>query len=304
MLHERRHLTLSVTVRLEPIVTFELMALACNQLGPLRMHYGSILVSISALTTLQAEDAIPLPPNGKWIVEEKLDRCEASRTFGSEEVSFKITSRPNSPYLLTFQFARPVNVTYGEKIGVRLGDNAQEMHLPSMIYSQSGRGMPSAVTIKVDNEFFERNDITTIKISSKREVLSHLLLPHITTLISSLKTCSTGLFSRFGIDPATQTEIAISPKALTEFRPGVSNIYPRDAFIAGAQGTAYGRIHITADGVVSDCVIVISSGNSSLDKASCEQATKATKFRPALDKNGQPVASDQIFTQRWVIPAD
>lgn len=268
------------------------------------MDYRSIFISISALTTVQSEDAIPLPPNGKWIVEEKLDRCEASRTFGPEEFSFKITSRPNSPYILEFQFKQPVDVRYGEKIGVKLGDNAQEVHLPSMIFSQSGRGMPSVVTVKIDNELVERNDITTIKISSEREVISYLSLPNISTLISVLKTCSTGLLSKFGIDPATQAEIAVSPKAHTEFRPGVSNIYPRDAFIAGAQGTAYGRIHITADGAVSDCVIVISSGSASLDKASCEQATKATRFRPALDKNGQLVASDQIFSQRWVIPAD
>jgi protein TonB len=71
--------------------------------------------------------------------------------------------------------------------------------------------------------------------------------------------------------------------------------YPAAAQSAGAEGTAQASLSIGPDGRVVSCSITRSSGNSSLDSATCNILRRRAKFTPARDSNGQPT-SDTINT--------
>jgi len=65
--------------------------------------------------------------------------------------------------------------------------------------------------------------------------------------------------------------------------------YPADAMQAGAEGTAVVDLRIDAGGRPRSCRIVQSSGNQSLDLATCRIMLIRARFTPARDSNGNPV---------------
>ncbi len=71
--------------------------------------------------------------------------------------------------------------------------------------------------------------------------------------------------------------------------------YPASAQSAGAEGTVQASLTIGPDGRVVGCNVTRSSGNSSLDGATCNILRKRAKFTPARDSNGQPT-TDSVST--------
>lgn len=71
--------------------------------------------------------------------------------------------------------------------------------------------------------------------------------------------------------------------------------YPAAAQSAGAEGTVQASLTIGPDGRVVGCNVTRSSGNSSLDGATCNILRRRAKFTPARDSNGQPT-TDSVST--------
>lgn len=64
--------------------------------------------------------------------------------------------------------------------------------------------------------------------------------------------------------------------------------YPREALMAGAEGTVTLRVLVGEDGSPLEVTVERSSGNRSLDAAARSQVLRRWKFQPATD-NGRPV---------------
>lgn len=71
--------------------------------------------------------------------------------------------------------------------------------------------------------------------------------------------------------------------------------YPASAQSSGAEGTAQAQLSIGPDGRVTGCNLIRSTGNTSLDSATCNILRRRAKFTPARDSNGQ-ATSDTITT--------
>jgi len=71
--------------------------------------------------------------------------------------------------------------------------------------------------------------------------------------------------------------------------------YPASAQSSGAEGTAQATLTIGPDGRVVGCNLSRSTGNSSLDSATCNILRRRAKFTPARDSNGQPT-TDTVTT--------
>jgi len=78
--------------------------------------------------------------------------------------------------------------------------------------------------------------------------------------------------------------------------------YPASALKERAEGSVRFRLDVGADGRVTGCTILESSGNSSLDSATCSLAQRRFRFTPARDAQGQPVAGHAIRAVRWAMP--
>ncbi|MEO0461614.1 MAG: TonB family protein [Pseudomonadota bacterium] len=75
--------------------------------------------------------------------------------------------------------------------------------------------------------------------------------------------------------------------------------YPPEAWVADEEGRTQIVLAVSAEGMVTGCDVVESSGSETLDNATCAIAMDRGKFEPAQDADGMPVASEFGFTHRW-----
>ncbi len=81
--------------------------------------------------------------------------------------------------------------------------------------------------------------------------------------------------------------------------------YPPAAMREGAEGRVSVALGVDANGMVTDCHVLSSSGYTSLDVATCSLAKHRARFAPARDHHGKPVASTYTLpTIRWQMPHD
>ena len=66
---------------------------------------------------------------------------------------------------------------------------------------------------------------------------------------------------------------------------------PAAAIGSGAHGRVSVMLGLDTQGRITDCHILQSSGSSALDMATCNILHRRARFTPAMDKNGNPVAS-------------
>jgi TonB family protein len=59
------------------------------------------------------------------------------------------------------------------------------------------------------------------------------------------------------------------------------------------------RLSINESGRVPACEILRSSGNQHLDSTTCRLIQQRFRFRPARDRNGQPVSDYAAWQQTW-----
>ena len=77
--------------------------------------------------------------------------------------------------------------------------------------------------------------------------------------------------------------------------------YPREARIAGIQGSVLMRFLITPQGRVGECRVTRSSGNRGLDQATCQLMQQRLRYRPARDLYGRPVPSWVPGEHEWFL---
>lgn len=80
--------------------------------------------------------------------------------------------------------------------------------------------------------------------------------------------------------------------------------YPATALRAGHEGVTSFILTIDPQGVVADCQISGTSGDTALDDMTCKLLRQRARFAPARDKRGKSVTSAWRSRIRWAIPAN
>lgn len=80
--------------------------------------------------------------------------------------------------------------------------------------------------------------------------------------------------------------------------------YPRAAWRARAGGAVSARLSVDAEGRVTGCEVIGSSGNDALDEATCRLIRERFRYAPALDEAGRLVPSVMGWRQTWWLERD
>jgi TonB family protein len=107
--------------------------------------------------------------------------------------------------------------------------------------------------------------------------------------------------------PARRQMPTMPYKPIPSGNPGnwvTTNDYPTRALANRDMGTTSFRLEVSAQGDVTSCTISQSSGHADLDAATCKAVARRAKFEPAVDYDGQPVASMYSNRVRWQIPVE
>ena len=259
-----------------------------------------VSIALVALAAVAAKPAdVPLEPTGGWALESKPGTCTASRNYGVA-ARLRIVWLPlNARVTVSVDLKSPVTVTYGQQVRLRLepGDVDES---GSAIGFFPGDRTTQTFGLFVDRTALTRKPVANVRMGVKDKTLAYLAVGDIAPLVASLTTCERDMLRGFGVDLAAQAPVARLPQPIngpeTWFRTAD---YAKSALQREAQGRVGVRFRVAADGSIGDCVAVLGSGNAALDKMTCDLVLARARYRPALDRNGIPIASMQIVFTRW-----
>ncbi|WP_162789600.1 energy transducer TonB [Altererythrobacter sp. ZODW24] len=75
--------------------------------------------------------------------------------------------------------------------------------------------------------------------------------------------------------------------------------YPHAAFVAGEEGVVDVELTVDSEGNATGCKVVRKSDFPRLDAATCPHVLKRATFKPAEDKDGNPVVGTMIDRVHW-----
>ena len=294
-----------------------------SNLPDMTKYLVASLLILSLTMSPPAIAAAPAPltlkPSSKWQVDYGEERCRLFRQFGEAKQTvllFMDLYGPSEYYRLTIA-GKPVRtaVQKGDAT-IRFGPVEEEQKLaflsgtivkePALVFSGSSRlAPPSAAELlafknREKSEWIELQPINEERQKSVRHLLVGKPLRKPVLLetgsmrapLAALNKCVENLLTSWGVD--VEKHKSLSRAATPLKSPGkwiVSSDYPSDMLAVGQPALVNFRLSIGQDGVPTACHIQATTRPKEFDKAVCNSVMRRARFSPALDAQGQPLAS-------------
>lgn len=293
-----------------------------------RKTFASLMIGASAACAYSAVAATGEPaefiPTSKWTVNYADDTCRLGREFGAgDDRLFLYLERyaPEDSFFLLIA-GKPLGVVMSDrKIRLTFGPNGftrfdqmivgdYASYKPALMQS----GIHLLAQPREDDERLkarladDRGDysraperaatpaeeaaITWLDVEPRRGKVIRIALGSMGPPMAALRKCIDDLVSGWGIDVAAHASLTRAAAPLDN--PGRwlnSEDYPANLRSQGAQGLVNFRLSIDATGTPTQCHIQTSTRPEGFDRAVCQGIMKRARFSPALDRNGQPIAS-------------
>jgi outer membrane biosynthesis protein TonB len=110
-----------------------------------------------------------------------------------------------------------------------------------------------------------------------------------TAPLTAMRECLDNLIETWGIDPVQDKTLTRRPVPDLSSVRRLQRAYPMQMVQAGQSAVVPVRIMVDAAGQASQCVVQLPHVERAFKEAVCDRL--AERFSPALDKDGQPVAS-------------
>ena len=282
---------------------------------------ASIACAIVTPTAALGQSDAPLifAAASKWHVSYDKDGCRLARAFGSADAPVStIFSRysPGDGFQLAISgapFKRFMNVN---KAYLQFGPTeAKQDH--EYMAGELGKGVPALIFRGLRlapatpeekkrleraawNEPFEplpltperKAAVTYLEVSRSTGKVIRLATGPMKAPLAALDKCIEDLMTTWGIDVARHARL--SRKVMPAASPATwvtNSDYPADQQMRGEQGIVNFRLSVDEKGAVSACHIQQSTRPAKFDEIVCRALTRRAKFHPALDAQGNALAS-------------
>ena len=141
----------------------------------------------------------------------------------------------------------------------------------------------------------------SMTVARGERTLFDIPLPGLRAALAALRECELSVMREWGFDTTAFAALRRPPR--TNMSEVISDQdYPREAIGRNESGAVVIRLMVEADGRISDCSVVLSSGHPQLDDRSCQVARRRARGYPAIGPDGNPVASPMTAGVRWLLP--
>lgn len=272
------------------------------------------ILSLSALAgstvagwdqTSEQAQGIQVPP-GQWVVDYGTKRCSLARRTGGAGSPIVVLSSlygNDQPSLYVLEADDPPLDRIPGRVSIRVdgtvvSDEARVTRQRAstgrvLRFSEAGTSLMSRLA-----------GASTLSIEAGGRSFLTLSLPGSAAAVEALDVCNDDLLQSWGIDVAARRALQRPPRRSSDFRSATSSDYPVSAVRANEQGEVVIRVDIDERGFPTSCHVLASSGSAALDERSCQVTVRRSRFEPALDATGQPVAAPWIYSIRWFLPED
>lgn len=302
-----------------------------RKLGSFLLGLTVALVPANAVYA-EDEEKLQLEPLGGWQLDMAEHKCRLARAFGSEDfmnVFYLEQWNPSQaadwavagPALKQFRPGRDVSFVFGSggdvgnfemsdaslgELGKLVGghttvvakDDQSEPADGKANGSADPRGLP-----RLDSEAATK--ITRLTVSQKGRMSVTFQLAEMEKPLAALNTCMDDLVEHWGFELETQRAITLAPRItnLEQIAERIRGDYPSDALRKGAQASFFLRLTIGEAGEVKGCNLVNQTVADDFDisRKVCGLIERIAQAEPALDAQGQPLASYYTTRIRYVI---
>lgn len=233
----------------------------------------------------------------KWTVEYAKDFCVLSRdgAGGAPGIAFRTRPLADRHDLLFYIPPTGQKNVFGDGV---LSIDGHALGGPRHIQVSEPRDPTQrffhAWVSPVELERFAQ--AATVSLAAPESALIEVSVPKMARAIQALRACEDDLARSWGLEPALLRGWKTPPKPKRSLqREALRGGWP-DWRTEKANNRA--SFKVGADGVASDCRILVGSGSPKFDDALCK-AILRTPFEPARDPNGRPVASGQLIGAYW-----
>lgn len=272
-----------------------------------------ILMAKSALvalfiTPVQPVSAQQLEPSGPWKLNYGETECQLVREFGTgdDAVALRIArgATLDTYDVILAGFKLPYS-----KQRTDISLTAMPLNLTTEVKA-SPYALPNSKLrvwrwFDLEASFIEKlDDQQTLAFTGLRNMDVQLRTPGLAKGIKALQTCHRELLTNvFKLDLAALNAVSKLPEPIGQPAWWItSDDYPRGALSVNQTGTTQFSLVIDPTGKPQSCNILVPSGVAILDQTTCDLLMKRAKFKPAEDKNGQPVTGLWLRAVRWQIP--
>jgi hypothetical protein len=261
------------------------------------------LALIMATTQDAAPPAAPAAPaaqtpSSPWRVDYGEQRCVAVRNFGAgQEMMSLVLQRGANPAMLTIGIAgqsivtQPDNPQFIVDIGSEVAAGPQGGRAAT---APDGRQV-LFIERPLDNAVARLRGAQSLRFVPARGNAHVLRLNGIGAVLDRLEHCHQDLLGRLGFDAAAMRTLRSPPVPIEPER------WISTALLPGFSGQAHGAIllNVSAEGRVTACRTLDSSGLQHVDDNICRQMMRRARFRPAIGPEGTPVAAQVIRGVRY-----
>jgi Gram-negative bacterial TonB protein C-terminal len=290
----------------------------------------AMLASFNPAFAQTKKEPLVLKPASAWQVDYAEDRCRLARQFGTgDELVLLFFDRYGpTEYFRLMIAGKPVKPMDAKADTIlQFGPSEAEQKimawqgslgkLPALIFASNVRVAPptpaedAAATNSDQDDSSDYAPIDEARQKAIRYLTVGKPLRRAVTLETgsmrapfvALDKCIDNLMTTWGIDAEKHKTLTrnVQPKQ----SPGkwvVSSDYPLDMLAAGQPAIVEFRLSIGSDGVPTACHIQSTTRPKEFDDAVCKSVMRRARFEPALDAQGQPLASYYRNTVRFQIP--
>ena len=271
----------------------------------------AVVVSLTAQPVL-AQDRPELNPSSNWLLDYAEDSCALRRTFGEEGSKVLLEMRQFAPDNRLQLMVSSADMTYRDRrLSVQfLPDDTkpQRQDVTAVESDDWGAGflLNTSVRVAPDGEAVnaaywdpaERDEreaaITGIFVDNAFRSDLVLRTGSLAKPMKAMRECVDNLITHWGLEPETQRTLLrpATPKNYRETALAlVKDGYP-DGMVRTGEQTAM-RIRMTVDenGKGTMCKAQLNLGNELFERTACGFLSDRLEFHPALDRNGEAVAS-------------
>ncbi|MGB3166741.1 MAG: energy transducer TonB [Alteraurantiacibacter sp.] len=262
-----------------------------------------------------------LAPVMNWNVDFAEDSCALRRMFGEEGqrvylelrqyepgnplvamVASNDFDRLNRPRDFSFSFAPDAEF---QEVDFPMGIDSDDLGKGAMFYTslmtaeqralsgelRSGHSIPLAIEDKVRDT--REAAITHVTVNGLFEEPIVLETGSIHPAMGVMRQCMDELVEHWGVDVEAHRTLlrTVQPLEMNSWVRRVQQYYPRSALMRGQQAYVRIRLNVSEEGRATDCAIQASFNEAVFDEAACRQLLRYSRFEPALDANGDPIAS-------------
>lgn len=266
------------------------------------------LVAAASLAQGAAATGSAAGSSGTWQVDWGEQRCTLLRKIDGDRpmtLALRLIPGNKAPELILVDPGWKRNpLTDYQDLTVTLGPDG-----PAEI-SASGLSLPvrgAGRSVMVDRLPEEFNDLfarsTSLQLARSGEPpFASVAYSGAQKAIEALMDCNDGLLKSWGFD----VDQAKKLKKAAQFQSDNGGVfkptdYPLGALDKSASGTVVIAYDIKLDGRASDCRVVGSSGNSELDRVTCEVLIERAKYSPAIGPDDRPVESKVVLAVHWTV---